>query len=143
MRHPREMGAAEVAAFLTHLAVDRQVSASTQNQAKSAILYLYKSVLQIDLPWLDEVVQAVGDRLDVMIDGGIQRGTHVLKALSLGAKVVGLGRFYLFALAAAGQSQALEGRVTISASDADSALGSLRFSKIAGPDWISVDPLTG
>ncbi len=53
---------------------------------------------------LDEVVQAVGDRLDVMIDGGIQRGTHVLKALSLGAKAVGLGRFYLFALAAAGQA---------------------------------------
>ena len=52
---------------------------------------------------LDEIVQAVGDRLDVMIDGGIQRGTHVLKALSLGAKAVGLGRFYLFALAAAGQ----------------------------------------
>lgn len=52
---------------------------------------------------LDEVVQAVGDRLDVMIDGGIQRGTHVLKALSLGAKAVGLGRFYLYALAAAGQ----------------------------------------
>lgn len=53
---------------------------------------------------LDEVVQAVGDRLDVMIDGGIQRGTHVLKALSLGAMAVGLGRFYLFALAAAGQA---------------------------------------
>ena len=52
---------------------------------------------------LDEIVQAVGDRLDVMIDGGIQRGTHVLKALSLGAKAVGLGRFYLYALAAAGQ----------------------------------------
>ncbi len=53
---------------------------------------------------LDEVVQAEGDRLDVMIDGGIQRGTHVLKALSLAAKAVGLGRFYLFALAAAGQA---------------------------------------
>lgn len=52
---------------------------------------------------LDEIVQAVGDRLDVMIDGGIQRGSHVLKALSLGAKAVGLGRFYLFPLAAAGQ----------------------------------------
>ncbi|RYF56495.1 MAG: integron integrase [Comamonadaceae bacterium] len=57
-RHPADMGAAEVAAFLTHLAVDRQVSASTQNQAKSAILYLYKEVLQVQLPWLDEVVQA-------------------------------------------------------------------------------------
>jgi L-lactate dehydrogenase (cytochrome) len=53
---------------------------------------------------LDEIVQAVGDRLDVMIDGGIQRGSHVLKALSLGAKAVGLGRYYLFALAAAGQA---------------------------------------
>lgn len=53
---------------------------------------------------LDEIVQAVGDRIDVMIDGGIQRGTQVLKALSLGAKAVGLGRYYLFPLAAAGQA---------------------------------------
>jgi len=53
---------------------------------------------------LAEVVDAVGDRLDVMMDGGVQRGTHVLKALSLGAKAVGLGRFYLFPLAAAGEA---------------------------------------
>ena len=46
-RHPQDMGAAEVEAFLTHLAVDRHVSASTQNQAKAAILYLYKEVLGI------------------------------------------------------------------------------------------------
>jgi L-lactate dehydrogenase (cytochrome) len=52
---------------------------------------------------LTEIVDAVGDRLDVLMDGGIQRGTHVLKALSLGAKAVGVGRFYLFPLAAAGQ----------------------------------------
>ncbi len=52
---------------------------------------------------LDEVIQHVGNDIDVMIDGGIQRGSHVLKALSLGAKAVGLGRFYLYALAAAGQ----------------------------------------
>jgi L-lactate dehydrogenase (cytochrome) len=52
---------------------------------------------------LAEIVDAVGDRIDVMMDGGIQRGTHVLKALSLGAKAVGVGRFYLFPLAAAGQ----------------------------------------
>lgn len=57
-RHPQDMGAAEVEAFLSHLAVDRQVSASTQNQAKAALLYLYKQVLQVELPWLDEVVQA-------------------------------------------------------------------------------------
>src|SRR4051794_9341551 len=52
---------------------------------------------------LAEVVDAVGDRIDVMMDGGVQRGSHVLKALSLGAKAVGLGRYYLFPLAAAGQ----------------------------------------
>ena len=57
-RHPRDMGAAEVEAFLSHLAVERHVSASTQNQAKAALLYLYKQVLEIDLPWLNEVVQA-------------------------------------------------------------------------------------
>lgn len=53
---------------------------------------------------LAEIVDTVGDRLDVMMDGGIQRGTHVLKALSLGAKAVGVGRFYLFPLAAAGRA---------------------------------------
>lgn len=52
---------------------------------------------------LAEVVDAVGDRIDVMMDGGVQRGSHVLKALALGAKAVGLGRYYLFPLAAAGQ----------------------------------------
>jgi L-lactate dehydrogenase (cytochrome) len=53
---------------------------------------------------LAEIVDAVGDRIDVIIDGGIQRGTHILKALSLGAKAVGIGRFYLYPLAAAGQA---------------------------------------
>ena len=52
---------------------------------------------------LSEIVDAVGHRLDVMMDSGIQRGTHILKALSLGAKAVGLGRYYLYPLAAAGQ----------------------------------------
>ena len=53
---------------------------------------------------LSEIVDAVGDDIDVIMDSGIQRGTHVLKALSLGARAVGGGRFYLFALAAAGQA---------------------------------------
>lgn len=52
---------------------------------------------------LAEIVDAVGDRIDVIMDSGIQRGTHVLKALALGAKAVGGGRFYLYPLAAAGQ----------------------------------------
>ncbi len=53
---------------------------------------------------LAEIVHAAGDRLDVLMDGGVQRGTHVLKALSLGAKAVGVGRYYLFPLAGAGQA---------------------------------------
>jgi site-specific recombinase XerD len=57
-RHPRELGAAEVEAFLTHLAVAGRVAASTQNQAKSALLFLYREVLGIELPWLDNVQQA-------------------------------------------------------------------------------------
>ena len=52
---------------------------------------------------LAEIVDAVGDKIEVLFDGGVQRGTHVLKALSLGAKAVGVGRLYLFPLAAAGQ----------------------------------------
>ena len=57
-RHPAEMGAAEVGVFLTHLATERQASASTQNQAKAALLFLYGKVLGVDLPWLGKVVQA-------------------------------------------------------------------------------------
>jgi len=53
---------------------------------------------------LAEIVDAVGDRIDVLMDGGVQRGSHVLKALSLGAKAVGVGRYYLYPLAAAGQA---------------------------------------
>ena len=52
---------------------------------------------------LGEIVHAVGDRVDVMMDSGIQRGTHIVKALAMGAKAVGIGRAYLFPLAAAGQ----------------------------------------
>lgn len=58
VRHPRELGAEEVSAFLTHLAMERNVSASTQNQALSAILFLYRKVLQIELAWLDDLVRA-------------------------------------------------------------------------------------
>lgn len=57
-QHPRDMGARAVTAFLTYLAVERKVSASTQNQAKSALLFLYKNVLELDLPWLDNIVSA-------------------------------------------------------------------------------------
>src|SRR5213076_3157688 len=58
MRHPKEMGEAEVGAFLTHLARDGQVAASTQNQALSAILFLYQQVLKQEIGWLDNVERA-------------------------------------------------------------------------------------
>src|SRR5688572_6158381 len=57
-RHPRTMGAPEVEEFLTSLAVRNQVSAATQNQALAAVLFLYREVLEIKLPWLTEVVRA-------------------------------------------------------------------------------------
>jgi integron integrase len=57
-RHPRDLGAAEVEQFLTHLAVSRKVSASTQSQALQALLFLYRHVLGIALPWLDNVTRA-------------------------------------------------------------------------------------
>jgi len=57
-RHPQQMGKLELEAFLTHLAVKGKVAASTQNQAKSALLFLYREVLGVDLPWLENVEQA-------------------------------------------------------------------------------------
>jgi len=58
LRHPRELGAAEVSAFLSHLAVAERVAAATQNQALAAVLFLYRRVLGIELPWLDDLVRA-------------------------------------------------------------------------------------
>jgi len=57
-RHPDEMGKEEIEAFLTYLAVNRKVAASTQNQALSAILFLYQKVLDHKLDWLDNVIRA-------------------------------------------------------------------------------------
>src|SRR5688572_5770550 len=57
-RHPRDMGKAELEAFLTSLATEAQVSASTQNQALAALLFLYREVLELPFPWLDQVVRA-------------------------------------------------------------------------------------
>ncbi len=57
-RHPKEMGAVEFSDYLTHLAVDRNVAASTQNQALSAILFLYRDVLGVELGWVEGVVRA-------------------------------------------------------------------------------------
>jgi integron integrase len=93
-RHPAEMGAREVEAFLTHLAVHGRVAAATQNQAKSALLFLYREVLDQDLPWLENVEQAKAPkRLPVVltheeVQAVLSRlaGTHwVVAALLYGA----------------------------------------------------------
>lgn len=57
-RHPREMGAAEVTAFLSHLAMHENVAAATQNQALAALLFLYRDALGADLPWLGDIERA-------------------------------------------------------------------------------------
>jgi len=57
-RHPKDMGAGEVEAFLSDLATSRNVAAATQNQALSALLFLYREVLGIDLPWMDNILRA-------------------------------------------------------------------------------------
>jgi integron integrase len=80
-RHPKGMGASDIESFLTHLAVAGKVSASTQNQAKSALLFLYREVLEIQLPWLDKVTQAKAPkRLPVVLT--ISEVQSVLSRLS-------------------------------------------------------------
>jgi integron integrase len=67
-RHPAELGAPEVTGFLSSLAIDGRVAASTQNQALGALLFLYRDVLELDLPWLDGVVRAKRpERLPVVL----------------------------------------------------------------------------
>ncbi len=87
-RHPKDMGAHDIEAFLTHLAVVGKVSASTQNLAKSSLLFLYREVLEIQLPWLDNITQAKAPkRLPVVLTvSEVQsvlsrlKGTHLLIA---------------------------------------------------------------
>lgn len=70
LRHPSEMGQREVEAFLTRLAVEGQVASSTQNQALSALLFLYRDVLRVRMDWMEEVVRAKrGRKLPVVLSG--------------------------------------------------------------------------
>jgi integron integrase len=113
LRHPRECGAPEVESFLTHLATQGLVAAATQNQAKSALLFLYKEVLHCDLPWLDNIETAKRPaRLPVVLTGNEVRtllectqgtpglvlrvlygtGLRVMEALRLRVKDVDFGR---------------------------------------------------
>jgi integron integrase len=87
-RHPRQLGAKEVTAFLNHLALERRVAASTQNQALAALFFLYKEVLAVPLPWLDGLERAKrpAKRPTVLTEGEAQgllaqlRGTKWLMA---------------------------------------------------------------
>ena len=87
-KHPKNLGADEVEQFLTYLAVEGKVAASTQNQAKSALLFLYREILQIELPWLDNVAQSktpkrlpvVLTRAEVQSVLSRMQGTHWLIA---------------------------------------------------------------
>lgn len=87
-KHPREMGAAEVRAFLSHLAADLNVAASTHQQALSALLFLYREVLGLELPWLNDLdrpkkpkrVPVVLSRAEVERLLAVLQGTHALMA---------------------------------------------------------------
>jgi site-specific recombinase XerD len=69
--HPRELGGPGIEQFLTHLATHRKVSAATQNQALQALLFLYRHVLEIDLPWLNNITRATHRKhLPVVLNRG-------------------------------------------------------------------------
>ncbi|WP_425492076.1 integron integrase [Novilysobacter selenitireducens] len=112
-RHPRDMGAVEVEAFLSRLATRDDVAASTQNQALSALLFLYRQVLDIELPWMDSVVRAKRpqrvpvvlsreevDRMLALLDGQLWlmaallygTGMRVMECVRLRVKDVDFGR---------------------------------------------------
>ena len=91
-RHPRELGKLEIEAFLTHLAVSRRVSASTQNQAMSAILFLYHHVLKMEPEWLTDVVRAKASRRVPVVLSTREVGA-VLGQLS-GAQFLAAGLMY-------------------------------------------------
>lgn len=122
-RHPRELAAAEVESFLTHLAVVSKVAASTQNQALQALIFLYRHVLDIDLPWLGNVTRATKPkRLPVVLSPAEVRdvlaqldgtpwlvasllygsGLRLMEALRLRVKDVVINRFELIVREAKG-----------------------------------------
>lgn len=88
-RHPCELGGAEVEAFLSRLATERQVAASTQNQALSALLFLYREVLRVELPWMDSVLRAKRPR---RLPTGDVRGRWIYHFLGRWAVVAGRGQ---------------------------------------------------
>jgi integron integrase len=133
-RHPRELGGPEVQAFLTHLAVKRGVAPSTQNQALQALLFLYKRVLGIELPWLEEVVRA----------GQAKHMPVVLSRAEVGAVLECLaGHYWLIASLLYGSGLRLAECLRLRVKDLDLDRKELivRDGK-GGKDRITVVPLT-
>jgi len=90
-RHPRDMSGPEVQSFLSHLAIERKVSASTQNQALAALLFLYRHVIETQLPWLDDVVRAKRpERVPVVLSRNEVRAVlaHLHGVYSLAARLL-------------------------------------------------------
>src|SRR5688572_1008080 len=127
-RHPSAMGANEVNAFLSHLAVDLTLSASTQNQALAALLFLYRHVLDEPLPWLDDVVRAQRpERLPVVLT--IDEVRQVIDQLAPPAKLV-VQLLY-------GSGLRLLEALTLRVKDVDFARGQLT---IRDPKWNTTGP---
>jgi integrase len=80
-RHPAGMGAPEVTSFLSSLATDSRVSASTQNQALAAVLFLYRNVLEVELPWLEDVVRAKRTRRLPVVLSRAEAGAGITAAV--------------------------------------------------------------
>lgn len=117
------MGADEVNAFLSHLAVDRTVSASTQNQALAALLFLYRQVLEEPLPWMDDIVRAQRpDRLPVVLT--IDEVRRVIAEVATPVKLV-LQLLY-------GSGLPLLGALCLRVKDVDFARGQLA---VRDPKW--------
>ena len=87
-RHPGEMGTVEVTAFLTALAVHERVAASTQNQALNALPFLYREILGVELPWLDDLVRAKRPQHLPTVLTRDQRHYHPLARLFLGGRTL-------------------------------------------------------
>ena len=128
-RHPKDLGPADVAAFLTHLAVDRHVAPSTQGQAKSAILFLYRVVLNAELPWLDEIVAAKNPRrLPVVLTP-----SEVRLQLEQMHGTVGLGASLLYGTGTGCSKAFACGSKTLRSSVARSPCGTAREARIGSP----------
>jgi len=91
-RHPKDLGGPEVSKFLSYLATDRKVAASTQNQALSAILFLYKEILDVELPWLNDLVRV---KQPVRVRGPLKNHLEMARRQYTADRKIGAGYVYV------------------------------------------------